>query len=154
MKKSISLVLTVILITSLFGFSSVFASTKNINVSTTPPGSSSGSITPDSVFPPSSTVNISDGSMMNFSGTAQISDLYLNNMFTGASKVEFYFHNYSDKTLTINLKKRGVLDSTVDTFTCRPNNECWIFDQFLNSSEKYYLVFNAPCEFDGWLQAY
>ncbi|WP_455718327.1 hypothetical protein [Anaerosporobacter sp.] len=153
-KKIFSLLLVVSL--TMTSFTSVFAATNNINVSTTPPGTMNNSeISTYTVNPPDSYIDLTG--KMEFEGTAKSDDLYLNKAFTGVKGVDVNVKNNSSSTLKVTLYKyswyQNFHKEAITSFTVVPNQYVIHPITGLSSSSAYYLGFSAPCDFKGFLES-
>lgn len=87
-----------------------------------------------------------------FHGLAQRENLYSNYYFTGVSKVVIYVtNNHSNKTLNVYFKQErwGANTTVCKRSISAKNFEKWSVD--VDSNTKYYLRFDAPCDFEGYI---
>ncbi|WP_433959427.1 hypothetical protein [Cytobacillus horneckiae] len=85
---------------------------------------------------------------MNVSGKADNSTLYTNNHFKGKSLVHMNLWNYSNRTLTVKIYKRGSLTAH-KTITISANSGVLAPISGLNANDLYYASFSAPSNFSG-----
>ncbi|WP_018931977.1 hypothetical protein [Gracilibacillus lacisalsi] len=128
------------------------STTSNVGVSNKPPTEEGKKeeITPFGVYPPSQTHDISKSGRMSFSGKANTSNLWTNKYFTGSSSYKIWFNNKSSSTLKVELWKDGFWsDSLVKTYYI--SSDRFGYPSGLDHNAKYYLLFHAPSNFDGYI---
>ena len=153
-KKRFRLIFILCLIFVLSSSTISLAETQNVNVSTTPPGSThTGGVTTNDVFPPSSTINLMDEGRLDFSGWADNTSLYTNKAFKGVTQIRLVVTNNDSSTLTVKLHQDNFLGSTViATYTVQSTYTLYTFPSNLNSSKSYFLEFVNPCDFEGYIE--
>lgn len=130
----------------------------NIGVSTEAPiGSALAENSTDEISPyglgkPSTdnVVDLNDGKMK-FSGEAKRSKLFTNNYFTGKSKVSYSITNYNDNELTVKVYTQYGIFAT-ETIKVPANTTSTGTISDLNSSKLYYMTFQAPSDFSGYVE--
>lgn len=87
---------------------------------------------------------------MDFAGVASVSKLYTNSFFTGKSTVNYRITNYIDHKLTVKVYTQYGIFAT-ETITVSPKSTLTGTISGLNSSTLYYMTFNAPSDFSGYV---
>lgn len=153
MKKIIKkMFATLFAIAFIFNSSSIaFAYDNNMfNVSTVAPIDEDSQTTYGLDKPSSSKyVDLNDESLY-FKGKANGSYLYTNSCFTGKENVGYVLTNNINTKLTVKLYKIGGMFA-VKTLTIDGNSTSVGKIYGLESSEKYYLRFSYPSDFDGYV---
>lgn len=101
---------------------------------------------------PSSTWNLKSSGRYNFSGKANASDLYSNYYFTGKDKFQIHVKNRSSSnSIKVKIYEKGSLFAA-DSFTVPKTGVLDYTSNGRSSSKTYYLVFYAPCDFEGYIE--
>lgn len=106
-----------------------------------------------SISKPTDTWNLASSGAYSFSGTANVSTLYSNYYLTGASSVEISVTNYSSKNnLKVKLYKKSAWFFSESSVTVPKSGKTTWTVTGLNSNTSYYLQFNAPSDFSGYIK--
>ena len=102
-------------------------------------------------YVPTSTWNLSTAGQYHFYGKASVSNLFTNYLFTGLSSARISCVNRSTTTsLKVRLMRDDAfVDTSVSTVTILKNGTTTWTVTGLSSTRKYYVKFEAPCDFTG-----
>lgn len=148
MKKLLSVLLVAAILIGL-DFDICFA--QNVNVTQTPAYINNQDISTYEFYRPTQYFDLTQRDY-HFEGSADLSDLYTNYYFEGISKFTVSVVNYSDTTLTVKVLCLGnFFDSTVAS--TKVYSGCSVYSTFkdLDTSKRYCLLFEAPCNFKGYI---
>jgi hypothetical protein len=105
-------------------------------------------------YVPTSTWNLSTAGQYNLYGKASVSNLFTNYLFTGVSSARISCVNRSTTTsLKVRLMRDDpFVDTSVSTVTIPKNGTTTWTVTALSSTRKYYVKFEAPCDFTGYIR--
>lgn len=121
-----------------------------LNTTTDPIYLSDGYSTNDNTYP-RTTWNLSTRGKYDFSGDAYgKATLYSNYLFTGVDRLDITVFNTGTNSITVTVKKDGLIDTVVGSFTVSAGGTAVKYYD-VDDNSKYYLCFSGPCHFNGWI---
>lgn len=137
------------------GCVSAYAADNNVGVSPKPSYINQEGITTYGTKEPKQNWNLSTKGRYNFSGVAENNSLFSNYKLTGVSRAKISVYNYSSETLYMSVLKDGLIfNQTIQSNQIAGNttSKPVTFYVNLDSSSKYILFFEAPCNFKGYIE--
>ena len=150
MKKMVSLAAVTAMLASV---AAMPVSAENVGLTFSEPTaiSDTNGVTPRTNEYPTEIWNISIYGRYNFAGQGNGSaDLYTNYMFTGVDSLLVHVENEGDTAITVKVMKKGIIRTTIHTFTV-PANSIKIETVNVNANSNYYLAFSCPGRFSGYV---